>query len=345
MQTTALILETNNLASLDEHDEAVATLSQLMRHLAGQLTDVDDVIVTHQGLSAGGRTGVERSAGRELAWVELDPTTGYYAAKRAGFEATQADVVVFADSDCWPVDGWLQAMLEPFGDAETQVVAGRTTYPDDLLGIAATTIDFMYFDGREPGTVRNFYANNVAFRRDVFETFGYDQRPGVYRGHCQLLGMRLWEARVPIRFVPEARTIHELAQSVREFTRLRMYRGQDTTELARDFVSSHGGFATPLARSRTASLAAVWFGRLGFSQANLNRQQMPHVRGVRAVAARGAIGMISAVDGAGALLALAGRDFGVGDGTADCEVRAYHLDGDASVKVRGSAPTASECAA
>lgn len=346
--TTALIIETNNLASLDDHDEVVGTLVELMQHLGAQtasLSGLDELVVTQQGITASGRARVETAAGRAIEWVDLDPATGYYAAKRAGFEATTAEVVVFGDSDCWPVEGWLEALLQPFDDPSSMVVAGRTTYPDDLVGIAATTIDFMFFEGREPGTVRNFYANNVAFRREVFDRFAYRSRPGVYRGHCQVLGMELWAAGVPIRFAPAARTIHELPDSARELARLRLYRGQDTTVLAPEFVTSYGGLARPLASSRTTSVAAVLIGRLGFSQGRLNHQEMPRVRGMRNVAARGVIGAISVVDGAGAILALLGRDLGVVDGNARREVRAYHVDDPTNLKVRQGAPTAAEVAA
>lgn len=344
---TALILETNNLASLDAHDDLERVLSSLLRHLRHQthsLEALDELVVTHDGLSFEHRERLQRIAGRPIQWLQIAADMGYYAAKSAGFDATTADVVVFADSDCWPVAGWLDSLVAPFDDPDTMVVAGRTTYPDDVFGIAATTVDFPYFRGRIDGTVRNFYANNVAFRRETFARFGYHARPGVYRGHCQVLGMDLWRAGVDIVFADRARTIHELPDELRELVRLRLYRGADTTALARDFVHTYGGAARGIARSRAASVGAVLGGRLLVSQHRLNRQDMPKLNGQRRIAARGIIAAISATDGVGAMLGLLGRDLGVLDGNAAREVRAYHVDQDA-MRARRAAPTAEECAA
>ena len=344
----ALILETNNLASLDDEREVTDTLCALFAHLRGQtlsLDDVAEVVVTHDGLCEDARACIQAAAGRTIAWVRIDPDTGYYAAKRAGFEETSAECVVFADSDCWPVPCWLAELTRPIVEGQFEVSAGRTTYPDDLVGIAATTIDFLYFDGRAAGTVRNFYANNVAFRRDTFAAYAYEPCPGVYRGHCQLLGIRLWEEDVPIHFAADAQTVHELADSARQLWRLRMYRGQDTAALAPDFLGSLEGPAYALKYRRPVAVATILAGRFVFSQRTLNRQDMPPVRRLRAIAARGVIGAISAADTIGAALALAGRDFHVLDGNAEREVRAYRSGDDSEIRVRKGVATAAECAA
>src|SRR5204863_9045516 len=141
--------------------------------------------------------------------------------------------VAFADADCWPEPGWLEALLAPFAQPQAQVVAGRTTYRDDLLGAAASAIDFLYFPtplGND--CTRNFYANNVAFRREVFDGHRYRPAPDVYRGHCQDLGFRLHAARVPVQFVDAAHTIHRFPDARRELLRLRLLRGADTVAMA-----------------------------------------------------------------------------------------------------------------
>ncbi len=189
-----------------------------------------------------------------------------------------------------------------------RVTAGRTTYPESLLGTAVSTIDFMYFapEGSEEDTL-NFYANNVAFRRDVFAEFGYAPRDGVYRGHCQVLGMELRRAGVPIRFVPDARTFHELPASARDFLALRLHRGSDAALLSPDIVTTYA--PSPLrhvALSRRLSTAAVMLGRVAMSASSFGQQQMPELKGWRSAAAMGAMLGTSALDGVGALLQLAG---------------------------------------
>ena len=95
-----------------------------------------------------------------------------------------------------------------------RAVAGRTTYRRDLLGTAASTIDFMYFPSPfGKGYTRNFYANNIAFRREVFDTRRFGEHE-MYRGHCAVLGIDLHNAKIPIVFAPAARTIHRFPDSV-----------------------------------------------------------------------------------------------------------------------------------
>src|SRR6185503_11031836 len=111
--------------------------------------------------------------------------------------------------------------------------AGRTTYRDDVLGTAATSIDFMYFPSAlAEGCTRNFYANNVAFRREVFAAHGYRSDERIYRGHCQRLGLRLAKAGVPVRYVPRAHTVHRFPDRASELFKLRLLRGADTVEMA-----------------------------------------------------------------------------------------------------------------
>ena len=150
--TAALVLETNNLrgGAATDAEAIVTSLERLLRRLAAQtrpLTSVEEVVITHDGLSEAQRDRLALAAGVPLRFVLLPPDTGYYEAKNLGFDATTTDVVAFGDADCWPEPGWLAALLAPFaGDHPADVVAGRTTYRDDLLGAAATAIDFMYFD-------------------------------------------------------------------------------------------------------------------------------------------------------------------------------------------------------
>ena len=290
----ALVIETNNLHGGKGH--VVQSLARLLTHLkeTQPLSSVAELVVTHEGTVSDAHVReLEASAGRALAFVELPGGAGYYEAKERGFDATSAAVVVFADGDCWPEQGWLVHMLQPFTDDESvRVVAGRTVYRDDLLGIAATTIDFMYFASPFGAhTSRNFYANNVAFRREVFDHLRYADGDGFYRGNCQVAGMKLLERGIPVTFVPEARTTHRFPDSARELVKLRMLRGEDTVVLAQH-LKRHA--LPPSARwlmdLGPASPALVLAGRFACSVNALNKQDMPKVRGARRAAAVGQIG-------------------------------------------------------
>lgn len=332
--TAALVLEMNNLRS-GSIEESVGSLERLLHHLQAQtrpLSSLAEFVITHDGLPAADLERLEHAAGRSVRFVGLQGEDGYYTAKNRGFEATQAEVVAFGDADCWPAPRWLELLLAPFEtDEGTQVVAGRTTYREDLLGAAATTIDFMYFDSPlGEGCTRNFYANNVAFRREVFARYAYLPEQHIYRGHCQVLGLRLQAAGVPVRFVPEARTTHRFPDSLRDFARLRLLRGADahelTPHLARAYLPPRLQW---LGDVRPAASMAVLAARLGMSLRALNHQDLPPVKGVKRAACVGAIVGLSLVDAAGALAGATGLGRPrVRDGGLEGEGLGYHGDRD-----------------
>ena len=331
---TALVLETNNLRGGADAEAAASTsLQRLVALLAKQqlpLTALAQVVITHDGLSAASCEAVTALAGRPVDFVRIDTATGYYDAKNVGFAATDAarcNHVVFADADCLPADDWLLQMLTPFtrGADAPAVVAGRTSYAANIVGTALTTIDFMYFPNADhAGATSNFYANNVAFRREVFEQHSYRALDGVYRAHCQVLGMRLKAANVPIHYAAAAHTEHRLPDTRAEALKLRWMRGQDTYSLTphllRSYVSPRWQW---LAKSGPIGPLCVLFTRLGFSVRALNHQDLPPLRGLRWLAGLALIAGFSAIDMLGAFA----RGIGLhttGRTNADAQALSYH---------------------
>ncbi len=288
----------------------------MLVHLRSQTLPLEalaELVITHDGLTDADRERLERAAGRKLTLVLLKPGTGYYESKNVGFEATTAEVVAFGDSDCWPVPCWLESLFRPIESEGFDVAAGRTTYRDDVLGIAATTIDFMYFDSPlAPGCTRNFYANNVAFRRQTFDQRRYQRAEGVYRGHCQVLGLRLQREGVVVRFAPAARTTHRFPDSVGELVKLRMLRGEDTTELTPHLARAYLPRSLERIGSTTLGTLAVLSTRFAFSVRSIGKQEMPAVHGLRYLATVGTIAGISLIDTAGAMARATGI-FTIGD--------------------------------
>ncbi len=315
MLKTAFVLETDNLHGGGADPLRVSkSLARLLAHLAKDLATVDEVVVTHEGLV--GEDDLARAAGRDVRFVRVPDATGYYESKNLGFAATSADVVAFGDADCWPDPEWLSHLFAPFADPNVEVVAGRTTYRRDLLGTAASTLDFLYYtDPTTPGCVRNFYANNVAFRRAAFADRRYPEG-AMYRGQCQLLGLRLASDGIAIHFEPAARTIHRFPDHTRQLLGLRIRRGQDTAafspHLARAFAPRWPLLVNP------ATVLGVRFVK---SVGSMDALDMPPVRGLRRAACLGAITGLSLVDAVGALAGSLGWQ-------ASRESLAYHGDGD-----------------
>jgi hypothetical protein len=317
MTTFALVLETNNLtgggADAARTAQSLERLLARLREQTRPLAMLDEFVITHDGLASGARARLDAIAGKPIRWVEIDADTDYYEAKNRGFDATSTDVVAFADADCWPEPAWLEELFAPFGDAAVEVTAGRTTYRTDVLGTGASTIDFMYFDSPlAAGCTRNFYANNVAFRREIFAQRRYPRRDSVYRGHCQLLGLRLLRDGIAVRFAPEAHTVHRLPDSRRELLRLRWLRGSDAAELTPAFAQS----ALPrglswLGRAGPLSVTAVLGARFGCGVWALGRRRVLP-RGL------GALAGVHAADRVGAMVGRARVD----------DVLSYHGDTD-----------------
>jgi hypothetical protein len=306
LPNAALVLETNNLRGGKADAERVAaSLSRLLAHLSEQsypLSLLAEVVITHDGLPDALIERIQNGCDARLRFVRVPEATGYYAAKNLGFDATTADVVVFGDSDCWPDRRWLEALLRPFASPETRVVSGRTTYRDGVFGQAASAIDFLYFESDEPGRTRNFYANNVAFRREVFERQRFQPLPGTYRGHCQVLGMRLYRSNVPIVFIPEARTVHRFPDTVQELGTLRLLRGSDTVSVAPHLVETYAPRAAKkMLRGARLAPAVVLATRLACSLRAIGRQDMRQLRPLESVACAASVLGISALDAVGML--------------------------------------------
>lgn len=329
-QSVALILETNNLRGTDDPRIVVRSVARLLRHLRAQSRSIErleEVVITHDGLDPASQNELEQAAGRSIRFEALPDGAGYYDAKNRGFDASTADIVVFADADCWPEPSWLEAITRPFFDPAVLIVAGRTTYRDDVLGAAATAIDFMYFPTPLGAScTRNFYANNVAFRRDVFSRFRYLPAEGIYRGHCQQLGFRLHAAGVPVRFVADARTVHRFPDSIREFVRLRLLRGADTVAIAPHLARS----ALPppfdaLGTIPTAAPLSILAARVVFSALAIDHQDLARARGVRRAACVAGVLGISLIDAAGVFARSTGlSDLGVHDGALTRDRLGYH---------------------
>ncbi|MCC5062647.1 glycosyltransferase family 2 protein [Xanthomonas campestris] len=326
----ALVLETNNLRGGDAaHNAVLESLQRAVAALAAQtlpLTALAQLIVTHDGLSETACAALSGIAGRPVTFVRIAPTTGYYDAKNSGFAATDpalCDYVIFADADCLPAADWLAELLLPFStQSQLAAVAGRTSYAATLVGTALTTLDFMYFPSPlQPQATRNFYANNVVFRREIFAAHAYQPLDGVYRAHCQVLGLHLQACGIAVHYAARAHTVHKLPDTRGEALQLRWWRGQDTLGLTPHLVKAYLPASLHwLARSGPVGPLCVLASRLWFSARALNTQDLPPVRGLRRGAALALIAAFSAVDMLGSLAA----GLGWRRRRADAQALSYH---------------------
>ncbi len=232
----SLVIETWNVGG------EAAPLRRLLYTLAPQLAGVE-LVITHVGLDA--RTRDTLADGRRITWVELPREADYYTHKNRGFDATTGDIVAFIDGDCEPDPTWLDELIAPFAEGAL-VVAGATSYPGAVAAIA-NAIDFPYFDGETaaqcsiadaPPTVRNFFANNVAFERKTFAERHYPTIDRMFHGQCQVLALDLLKGGIPVVFAPRARLTHAWPDDLREWLEVRLLRGADTVSLL-PYLTAH----------------------------------------------------------------------------------------------------------
>lgn len=257
MTRISLMIETYNLG----HDAARVErgLWELADRLAPQVAACDaEVVITHTGLDERARTAIARAFDRRVTWVELTTEAGYYEHKNHGFDATTGEIVAFLDGDCAPCEHWLGALTAPLERGEARVVAGMTSYPG-ALGALANQLDFPYY-ARGPGCVRNFFANNVAFARDVFAARHYPTITPMFHGQCQVLGLQLLTEQIAIRFATDARVTHAWPEDVAAWLHVRLLKGADTVSLLPYVVATYAPRALPVVHRLGALPALAIFG-------------------------------------------------------------------------------------
>lgn len=254
-----------------------------------------EVVISHRGLAAAPRATIERVLERGVTWVELPPAAGYYDHKNRGFDATTGDIVAFLDGDCAPSERWLAALVAPIAGGEAKVVAGVTSYPGSLAAVA-NHMDFPYF-AQGPGSVRNFFANNVAFAREVFGARRYPEIAPMFHGQCQVLGLRLVAERVAIRLAADARVTHAWPEGLAEWLKVRLLKGADTVSLLPYVVATYVPVALPLVRrlGRLPALAILGTRALTSTWTALRRG--PRLEGL------GLVALCTALDAIGAAAA------------------------------------------
>lgn len=221
----ALIIESRDpRANEPARMEHVARLLEHARPLA-QTGRLAEVAIVHHGTPEAERGALAALAGVPVCFVQVSAGTGYHAAKHLGFEATGSDVVVFADADGMPEDGWLERLCAPFAQEGVEAVQGRIAYPADPLGAVRTAVELLQGGG--------FQLDNVAFRREVFEAFRYAPGDALYGGSARAIARRLAAAGVTVRQEPQARLVRPSPSSLRELAQLRRWRGLDEPGVAK----------------------------------------------------------------------------------------------------------------
>lgn len=154
----------------------------------------------------------------------------YYTQKNAGAREAANDVVVFLDSDVVPEAGWLAGLLEAMRDPSVAVVCGATHVAAEGLYGKAFSL-FWFFPPRDASAnglqpKPQFFANNVAFRRDLFLRTGFPEA-ATLRGQCVSLARQLRRDGVEIYCNGSSRVAHPPPNGLGHFVRRALSAGHD----------------------------------------------------------------------------------------------------------------------
>ena len=131
--------------------------------------------------------------------------------------------LAYLDGDCVPADSyWLQRLIAPLRDEQSNATAGLTFYPGhSALTHACNVLDFGFLLDDPGGPVGCYASNNVAFLTQTRRKFRTPRT--MMRCACYAHTQRLSEAGYEMLSVPEAKVVHEQPPTRRE----RFRRGYD----------------------------------------------------------------------------------------------------------------------
>jgi glycosyltransferase involved in cell wall biosynthesis len=184
------------------------TIAQAVAHSLAQAKgpmEVEVVVVDDGSVDETAK--IAESAG---ATVIKQENAGPAAARNRGWKSATGQVICFTDSDCVPMSGWLENLLDGFSDRQVGAVAGSYEIANTGSWLAHWVHqEIMERHKRMPAFIRAFGSYNVAIPRYMLEaTGGFDP---VYRrasGEDNDLSYRIIKKGWRIAFRPQARVAH-----------------------------------------------------------------------------------------------------------------------------------------
>jgi glycosyltransferase involved in cell wall biosynthesis len=198
-----------------------AYLQRVLDALAGQDLPPDEyeVICVDNGSRDGSLEIIRRNASVKV--VE-EPVRSAYAARNRGITEARGDILLFTDSDCFPVPGWLSAVKKGFEeDATAQVLLGPRIPSSRSRAVKLVSdyenrkAELVYASG-DPSFYFG-YTNNMAVRREAMERYG----PFVVRGRGAdtIFVRRLVDGSgtAAVAYCPEMAVQHAELESIRVY--------------------------------------------------------------------------------------------------------------------------------
>jgi glycosyltransferase involved in cell wall biosynthesis len=190
------------------------SLSRCLTALANQtIADALEIIVVDDG-SLDRQAVLDVVGEHKLARVEFQDRSGPASARNTGVAVARSDAVCFIDDDCEPDRSWAEKMASAVR-AGPGPVAGSTiqSVDDTPLGTALGLV----VDAAVSADFRFAPSNNLAGRRELFETIPFDERYPAAAGEDRDWCARVAAAGYLLRIEPEAKLIHRSEPALRAF--------------------------------------------------------------------------------------------------------------------------------
>ena len=173
------------------------------------------------------------------ATVIRQPPKGPSAARNAGLQAAQGDIVCFTDADCAPHPNWLAAMVAPLL-ADPAVVGVKGVYTTQQKELTARFVQLEYEDKYDRllkfETISFMDSYSAACRRQVLlDVGGFDEHFKTASVEDRELSYRLAAQGHKMVFQPQAVVAHSHTDTLAGYARKKFFNGYWNARVLRQF--------------------------------------------------------------------------------------------------------------
>jgi len=233
----SIVIECQTFLQTDETWHARKMLQQLCKQLveiSPKMSSKVELIIVHDPVEIDA-SKIEKFAKEQLincsSMIELKiipgPGLHYYEMKNLGSKHCSNDLILFTDTDVIPDEGWIVGFLESFKMSKISVVGGNSYVSlNSLLEKSLALIWFTPPLNEKIYEKPDFWANNVAFSRKIFESHPFPFLPQ-FHGQCTALVNELLSNNIKIFCQPRCKVTHPMPTTVREFVTWAFSQGLD----------------------------------------------------------------------------------------------------------------------